>query len=257
MPRDELVLICTGCQGEPLAATAQLASKSHRFFKIQQGDTIIFSSKIIPGNDTSVHNMLNAFVEMGVEIVTEKTEHVHASGHPTREELKEMYSLVRPKLSIPVHGEYIHMYEHVKFAKECGVEKAVMIKPGYIINLEDGEKVDSIDVDYFGIDGKLLRCPNSPVIHMRRKMRDAGIIIVLAVVNKKNRLFSKPKIYAPGVFELPDDMFIIQKIIEKVEAAFSLYNIEKIKEKIKSSIVSVIKQYFLKKPVIEIQIERV
>ncbi|MDN5247844.1 MAG: ribonuclease J [Wolbachia endosymbiont of Tyrophagus putrescentiae] len=257
LPREKLVLICTGCQGETLATTAKLATKSHPVFKMHQGDTIIFSSKIIPGNDTRVHNMFNAFIEMGVEVITEKTEHIHASGHPTREELKEMYSLIRPKLSIPVHGEYIHTQAHVKFAKECGVAKAIMIKPGDIINLDNGEKIDSIEVDYFGIDGKLLRRPESHVIKMRRKMRDAGVVVITAVVNKKNKLLAKPKVYAPGVLELPEDKLIMQKIIEKVEAAFSLLQTKKIKNKIEQSVLSLLKKYLLNKPIVEVQIEQV
>ncbi len=256
-PREKLVLLCTGCQGEPLAATSRLANKSHQAFKMQQGDTMIFSSKIIPGNETRAHNMLNAFIEMGVEVVTEKTEHVHASGHPTREELKEMYSLIKPKMSIPVHGEYIHTHAHVKFAKECGVAKAIMIAPGDIVNLENGEKVDSISVDYFGIDGMLLRHPESGVIKMRKRMRDAGVIVVTAVVNKKNKLLTKPKVFVPGVFEVLEDAAIIQKIVKKVESLFSLQPTKKIKNKIESSILSILKEYLLKRPIIEVQIEQV
>lgn len=257
LPREKLLLICTGCQGEPKAATSRLANKSHKDFKMQQGDTIIFSSKIIPGNETRAHNMLNAFIEMGVEVVTEKTENVHASGHPVKAELKEMYSLIKPKMTIPVHGEYIHTHAHVKFAKECGVKKAIMIAPGDIVNLENGERVDSIDVDYFGIDGMLLRHPECNVIKMRRKMRDAGAIVVTAVVDKKNRLLAKPKVFTPGVFEASEDAAIIQKIIGKIESAFSSQPIKKIRNKINSLILSVLKEYLLKSPTIEIQIEQI
>ncbi|MFT4327534.1 MAG: MBL fold metallo-hydrolase RNA specificity domain-containing protein, partial [Wolbachia pipientis] len=256
-PREKLVLLCTGCQGEPLAATARLAAKSHQAFKMQQGDTMIFSSKIIPGNETRAHNMLNAFIEMGVEVITEKTENVHASGHPVKAELREMYSLIKPKMSIPVHGEYIHTDAHVKFAKECGVKKAIMIAPGDIVNLENGEKVSSIDVDYFGIDGMLLRHPECSVIKMRERMRDAGAIVVTAVVNKKNKLLAKPKVFAPGVFEAQKDAAIMQKIIKKVESAFDSQPIKKIRNKIESSIFSILKEYLLKRPIIEVQIEQV
>ncbi|BET33753.1 ribonuclease J [Wolbachia pipientis] len=256
-PREKLVLLCTGCQGEPLAATARLASKSHQAFKMQQGDTMIFSSKIIPGNETRAHNTLNAFIEMGVEVITEKTENVHASGHPVKAELREMYSLIKPKMSIPVHGEYIHTDAHVKFAKECGVKKAIMIAPGDIVNLENGEKVSSIDVDYFGIDGMLLRHPECSVIKMRERMRDAGAIVVTAVVNKKNKLLAKPKVFAPGVFEAQKDAAIMQKIIKKVESAFDSQPIKKIRNKIESSIFSILKEYLLKRPIIEVQIEQV
>ncbi len=256
-PREKLVLLCTGCQGEPLAATSRLANKSHQAFKMQQGDTMIFSSKIIPGNETRAHNMLNAFIEMGVEVITEKTENVHASGHPVKAELREMYSLIKPKIAIPVHGEYIHTDAHVKFAKECGVKKAIMIAPGDIVNLENGEKVSSIDVDYFGIDGTLLRHPECSIIKMRERMRDAGVIVVTAIVNKKNKLLAKPKVFAPGVFEAQEDAAIMQKIIEKVESAFSPQPIKKIRNKIESSIFSILKEYLLKRPIIEVQIEQV
>ena len=257
LPREKLLLICTGCQGEPLATTARLAAKSHQIFKMQQGDTMIFSSKIIPGNDTRVHNMFNAFIEMGVEVITEKTERIHASGHPTREELKEMYSLIKPKVAIPVHGEYIHTHAHAKFAKECGVAKAITIRPGDIINLENGEKVNSIDVDYLGIDGKLLRYPEGNVIKMRCKMRDSGVIIITAIVNKRNALLLKPKVYTLGVFEFPEDAFIIQKIVKKVELVFSLQQTKKVKNKIESSVLAILKEYLPRKPIVEVQIKQV
>ncbi|MGL9762584.1 MAG: ribonuclease J [Wolbachia sp.] len=257
LAREELLLICTGCQGEPMSATSKLANKSHHAFKMQQGDTVIFSSKIIPGNETRAYSMFNAFIEMGVEVIIDKMEHVHASGHPVKAELKEMYSLIKPRMSIPVHGEYIHTHAHVKFAKECGVEKAIMIVPGDIVNLENGEKVDSIDVDYFGVDGMLLRYPESGVIKMRKKMRDAGAVVVTAIVNKKNKLLAKPKVFAPGVFEASEDAAIIQRITKMVESAFSLQSTKKIRNKIESSIFSILKEYLLKKPIIEVQIEQV
>ncbi|QIT36053.1 metallo-beta-lactamase superfamily protein [Wolbachia endosymbiont of Brugia pahangi] len=257
LPREKLLLICTGCQGEPMAAISKLANKSHHAFKMQQGDTVIFSSKIIPGNETRAHVIFNAFIEMGVEIVTEKTERVHASGHPVKAELREMYSLIKPKMSIPVHGEYIHTHAHVKFAKECGVEKAIMIAPGDIVNLENGKKVDSINVNYFGVDGILLRHPESNVIRMRKKMRNAGTIVVTAIVNKKNKLLAKPKVFAPGVLEAVEDAAIIQRIIKAVESAFNLQSTKKVRSKIESLIFSILKEYLLKRPIIEVQIEQV
>ncbi|MCV3769263.1 MAG: ribonuclease J [Wolbachia pipientis] len=257
LPREKLLLICTGCQGEPTAATSKLAYKKHHAFKMQKGDIMILSSKIIPGNETRTHNMLNAFIEMGVEVITEKTENIHASGHPTKEELRKMYSLIKPKISIPVHGEYIHIHAHVKFAKECGVKKAIMITPGDIVNLENGERVDSISVNYFGIDGMLLRYPDSSVIKMRKRMRDAGAIIVTAIVDKKNKLLTKPKVFTPGIFGVTEDAAIIQKIIKSVELAFSLQSTKKIKSKIENSIFNILNEYLLKRPIIKVQIEQV
>ena len=122
LPKNQILLLCTGCQGEPLAATAKLAHNSHSLTKLENGDTIIFSSKIIPGNEKRIYNIFNKFVNMGVNVITEFMEHVHVSGHPSRPEVCTMYSLVRPKISIPVHGEYIHMHEHAKVAQQCNVK---------------------------------------------------------------------------------------------------------------------------------------
>ncbi|MDG7056005.1 MAG: ribonuclease J [Wolbachia endosymbiont of Meromenopon meropis] len=257
LPREKLLLICTGCQGEPMAATSKLANKNHHIFRMQRGDTLIFSSKIIPGNETRTHSMFNAFIEMGVEVIFDKIEYIHASGHPVKAELKKMYSLIKPRISIPVHGEYIHTHAHVKFAKECGVKKAIMIAPGDIINLENGEKINSINVNYFCLDGILLRCPESSVIKMRKRMRDAGVVIITAIVNKKNKLLVKPRVFAPGVFEASEDAAIMHRIIKTVELAFNLHSIRKIKNEIESSIFNILREYLLKKPIIEIQIEQI
>nr|WP_255453528.1 hypothetical protein [Wolbachia endosymbiont of Atemnus politus] len=105
-----------------------------------------------------------------------------------------------------------------------------MIEPGDIVNLENGEKVDSIDVDYFGVDGTLLRYPESSVIKMRKKMGDAGAFVVTAVVNRKNKLLAKPKVFAPGVFETTEDTAIMQRIVKTVESEFSLQSTKKNKK---------------------------
>ncbi|WP_333023359.1 ribonuclease J [Wolbachia endosymbiont of Pentidionis agamae] len=259
LPREKLLLICTGCQGEKLAATAKLATNLHKFFKMQQGDTMIFSSKIIPGNEIRIHKMFNAFIEMGVEVITEKSKLVHASGHPTKEELKTMYSLVKPKISIPVHGEYIHMYEHIKLAEECGIKNTVMVKPGDFVNLVSGGKVGSITVNYFGIDGKLLRCTEGNVIKARKRMRDSGLIVITVIVSKKNVILTKPKVFAPGIFDLSEDASIMHKIIKEVELAFSSKSlkVKEIKDKIEQLVSAILKRYILKKPIIEVQIEQV
>ncbi|UWI83256.1 ribonuclease J [Wolbachia endosymbiont of Howardula sp.] len=256
IPRDQLVLLCTGCQGEPMAATSRLAYHTHQSFKIQPGDTIIFSSKTIPGNETEIRDMLNSFINMGVEVITDKTDYIHASGHPTRVELQKLYSLIKPKISIPIHGEYIHIYKHVQFAKSCGIKQALMLSPGDMINLENGYKSYTTHAGFFGIDGAFLRHPNSNVIKMRKSMRDSGLIVVTVILDKNNVLIAKPILFAPGVFAMREDALILYKIIEKIESICHLHESTGIKHKITNAILVIIREYVLKKPVIHIQIEQ-
>ncbi|WP_339046341.1 ribonuclease J [Candidatus Mesenet endosymbiont of Agriotes lineatus] len=255
--RDKMLLLCTGCQGEPLAASSKLAQRTHPMFQIQKGDIIIFSSRMIPGNEQRIHNMFNSFVNMGVEVITEDTKHVHVSGHPVREELKIMYSLTKPKISIPVHGEYIHMHEHGKLAQECGVSKSIMVRPGDVIDLVGAKKIDSVQFGYFGIDGKFLRNPDGDVMKMRRKMQNAGLVVVTVILNKKNKLLKDPVIFAPGVLDHQKDQGILRKVSKEVETAVLLKDLKKIRHKIRHSICSLLKRQLLKAPLIEIQIEQI
>ncbi|GHM57898.1 MAG: MBL fold hydrolase [Candidatus Mesenet longicola] len=255
--RDKMLLLCTGCQGEPLAASSKLAQRTHPTFQMQKGDTIIFSSRMIPGNEQRIHNMFNSFVNMGVEVITEDTRHVHVSGHPVREELKIMYELTKPKISIPVHGEYIHMYEHGKLAQECGVDKSIMARLGDVIDLVDAKKIDSVQFGYFGIDGKFLRHPDGDVMKMRRKMQNSGLVIVTVILNKKNKLLKDPVVFAPGVLDHQKDQGILRKISKEVETAVFLKDLKKIRHKVRDSICNLLKRQLLKKPLIEIQIEQI
>jgi ribonuclease J len=118
--REEVLVLATGCQGEALAATAKMANKDHRHFRLAPGDTVIFSSKIIPGNDKKIFRMFNMFVRDGIEVITERDHFVHVSGHPAIDELKKMFDLIRPKIVVPVHGEPVHLHEHAKLARQLG-----------------------------------------------------------------------------------------------------------------------------------------
>ncbi|WDM85536.1 ribonuclease J [Ehrlichia sp. JZT12] len=255
LPRNQILLLCTGCQGERLAATAKLANNSHLLTKLEHGDTIIFSSKIIPGNEKRIYNVFNKFVNMGINVITEFMEHVHVSGHPSRNEVCTMYSLVRPKLSIPVHGEYIHMYEHAKIAKQCNVDKAIIVHPGDVIEITEGKKINSVKSGYFGIDGNFLHHPQGNVISMRKRMRDSGIIIVTLVLNKRKELLKEPRIFAPGVLDYYDSQSIIKKIATKISSEFYSKKINNIKHCVENIIFNALKYDIKSKPFIEVQVE--
>ena len=255
LPRNQVLLLCTGCQGESLAATAKLANNSHSLTKLEHGDTIIFSSKIIPGNEKRIYNVFNKFVNMGINVITEFMEHVHVSGHPSRNEVRTMYSLVRPKLSIPVHGEYIHMHEHAKIAQQCNVEKAIIVHPGDVIDITEGKKVNSVKSGYFGVDGNFLHHPQGNVICMRKRMRDSGIIIVTLILNRRKELLKEPRIFAPGVLDYSDSQPIIKKITTKISSEFYSKKINNIKHFVENIIFNALKYDIKNKPFIEIQVE--
>src|SRR4029079_1920849 len=138
-PADKVLALCTGSQGEPRAALARIASNDHPQVTLNKGDSVIFSSRTIPGNEKAVGSIINGLVAQGVEIITARTHLVHVSGHPRRDELRDMISWVRPKLLIPVHGEALHLSEHARLARVAGVPKVLPCRNGDLIKLGPGD----------------------------------------------------------------------------------------------------------------------
>ncbi len=217
-PREQLLLIATGCQGEPLAAINKIATGTHRNITIRAGDTVIFSSKIIPGNEKRIFRLFNKFIKMGVEAMTERDHFVHVSGHPNVEELKRMYELVRPKIAVPVHGEYVHMHEHVRLARSWGVETAFEMENGMVLKLAPGtpEKVAQVKAGPLGVDGTAFLHADSEIMRMRRKMQREGIIVISLVLGD-NGFITKPIILAPGVLDSKADSEIFTILGEEIE----------------------------------------
>ena len=143
--REKIVYLCTGSQGEPMGAMMRISSYVHPDVFIEKGDAVIFSSKIRPGNEKKLYKLHNQLVKDGIEVISEETEFVHVSGHPNREDLKEMYQWVKPRCVIPVHGEHRHMIEHINFAKEMQVPHPVQVENGDIVKLYPGEKPEVYD----------------------------------------------------------------------------------------------------------------
>ncbi|QJC27802.1 ribonuclease J [Anaplasma platys] len=257
LPKDKVLYLCTGCQGEPLAATARLASKSHPFAIMESGDTVIFSSKIIPGNEKRIFRVFNNFVRMGVEVITEFTERVHVSGHPSREEVRTLYSLTRPKMCLPVHGEYMHMYEHKKLAEACGIERCIIAAPGDVIDLVRGEKVDTVESGVLGIDGDFLRHPSGDVLNARRKMRDAGVVVVTLLLNKEHKLIRKPMVIAPGALGSSADRSILMEISRRIEEGIATRRPSNIRGFIRNLVFGFFKDVLKGKPLVEVQLEYV
>jgi ribonuclease J len=180
---EEVVLLCTGSQGEPRAALARIADDQHPDVELGKGDLVIFSSRSIPGNERGIGRIQNKLVDLGCDIVTDGEALVHVTGHPRREELKEMYGWVRPKIAIPMHGEARHLVEHAKLARACGVQEVLDVRNGEMVRLAPGraELIDEAPVGRLFRDGELLVPSEDGPVRERRALAFAGIVVVSLV----------------------------------------------------------------------------
>ncbi|MEQ8248577.1 MAG: ribonuclease J [Alphaproteobacteria bacterium] len=185
LPRDKVLLLCTGCQGEPRGAMARIAFHDHPHIELARGDTVIFSSKIIPGNERPIGALCNRLVESGVEVLTEHTDFVHVSGHPRREELRRMYDHIHPAVAVPVHGEAVHLAEHASLAKSLGVPTVVTPTNGSVIRLAPGpaEVIDHVPIGRLAVDDGVLVSTDSEEIRARRRLMHNGVVTVVMVLN--------------------------------------------------------------------------
>lgn len=255
--REKFLLICTGCQGEPDAAAHKLANLTHPSVELKNGDTVVFSSKIIPGNECRIYQMLNLFAQRGIHVITSTEKHVHVSGHPARDELREMYALIRPRIALPVHGEYLHMFEHQNLALDFGAKKVVISAPGDVIDVIAAEKIDKVVSGYFGVDGNFLHHPEGEVMVMRRKMRDSGIVVVTVLTNRSGtQILRGPIIFAPGVFDNQSDDGLVKELKKGVVVAVGAANGKKLHSQIRGAVRSILKRETGSRPVIEVQVER-
>ncbi len=263
--RKDLLVIATGCQGEHMAATTKMATNNHQSISLAKGDTVIFSSKIIPGNDKKIFKLFNILVKKGIEVITEKDHFVHVSGHPAKEELKKMYELVRPNLCIPVHGEPVHLHEHAKLAKANGIKHAIEVENGSLVLLKENESklLDKVHNGYLAADGNYLLQDDSSIFRMRRRMRDEGVVIATIILNEKYKLACEPVLTMPGVFDFIEDKEIMDEIKQELiqnlnhsrKKEKGNYSTEKIETTTRKTLRKAIKQEINKTPLIIVNIE--
>ena len=203
LPRDKIVLICTGSQGEPRSALARIAREDHPNIVLETGDVVIFSSRIIPGNEKAINRLQNALVRLGVEIVTEEDHFVHVSGHPARDELVRMYQMVRPRVAIPVHGEARHLIAHAHLAEECQVQQPLVIQNGDMVRLTPSGAaiVDEVPVGRLASDGKGLLPLGGAALKDRRRIILNGSAVATLVVDRQGCLAAPPAISLLGLVE--------------------------------------------------------
>lgn len=223
-PAEKILYLCTGSQGEPRAALSRIARGDHRAIKLTSGDTVIFSSRVIPGNEASIFELQNMLSERGVDIITERERHVHVSGHPCRDELRQMYAWVKPRIAIPVHGERRHLVEHAAFAKSLQVPHALPGRNGDMIRItKDGASVvDEVKSGRLYVDGNLLSEAEETGIRERRSMALAGHVTVALVIDGQGGLISGPDVRVlglPETRELTEDHWF-DLIADTAESAF-------------------------------------
>ena len=257
---DKFLAICTGSQGEPLGALNRLASDNHSYLSLKKDDKIIFSSRKIPGNEVSINNLMNKLIYKGVEIVTPKNNDIHVSGHPAQEELKLMYSWIKPKIAIPVHGEAIHINEHAKIASEKGVSKVLKIKNGYLLDIsKEGKVIKELETGKVALNGSELIPTDSIFFKERKKMLYNGVISINILITNNGDLFELPRIKFLAVLNQIDNS-LLQKFSEFIEELLHPYiPISMSKEnQIKTFLIKKIKKYvennFYKNPSIILDI---
>lgn len=258
LPRKEVLIMATGGQGEQRAALGRIAFGNHDI-KLTEGDTVIFSSKIIPGNEAAIGRIMNALSDLGVIIVTDRQAHVHVSGHPGRPELAQMYDWIRPEIIVPVHGEPRHMAEHARFALSHGVPKAALQKNGDVVRLApDGPaKLTEVRVGRLVLDGDVILPADGATITERRRLGFSGLISVAVPIGPNGELAGKPIIRPFGVpIEEDREDFIIDAT-DSAERAFNPSASEdQLKEAVRLAVRRCATAWTGKKPVVDVMLVR-
>ena len=264
--REKIVYLCTGSQGEPMGAMMRIAHYVHPDVFIEKDDTVIFSSKIIPGNEKKLYSLHNQLVKNGIEVISEENEFVHVSGHPNQEDLKDMYNWVKPKSIIPVHGEHRHMMEHINFAKEMQVPYPVQIENGDIVQIYPGEKphiVDKAPVGRMYVDGNISISEDSQSLKERKNLANNGYLEVTIIINDKGKVIKKPIFSFKGLpieSQNEDFIFDLEDEVKKTSRTFSLNNSKQeniLIEELKKNCRKLVKEKTGKKPYTNINLVRV
>jgi ribonuclease J len=211
LPRDKALFICTGSQGEPRAALTRIAQGEHAHVVLEAGDSVIFSSRIIPGNERAIGRLHNKLAGLGVELLTEQDHFVHVSGHPAQNELLRMYQMIRPKVAVPVHGEARHLRAHLQLAEDCQVPQAVLAFNGDMVRLGPlpAAVVGQVPTGRLAVDGTQLVSLEGEGWKSRRRMTFNGAAVATVVLDRQGALLAEPQVTVQGVGE-PDAEYLAE-----------------------------------------------
>jgi ribonuclease J len=265
LPRERVLMICTGSQGEPRSALARIAAGDHPEVSLESGDTVIFSSRIIPGNEISINRMHNRLSELGVQVVTTNEEHVHVSGHPARDELAQMYQWIRPRIAVPVHGEPRHLVAHAKLALECQVPEAVVVQNGAMVCLAPGraEIIDEVFTGRLAVDGRHLVDLESSAIRDRRRMIYHGSAVATVILGRDGELHGLPLVSLHGIEPGEREDAILPPVVEAVADAVNALSDrdrsddEQVSEAARRAVRRALRQISGKRPHTEVHLVRV
>jgi ribonuclease J len=258
LPPDKVLALCTGSQGEPRAALARIAQDEHPDVTLSRGDRVIFSARPIPGNEKAISQVINGLVEQGVEVITDRTHLVHVSGHPRRDELRDMIGWVRPKILIPAHGEALHLAEHADLARKAGVPHVLICRNGDLVRLAaDGPAIiDEVPSGRLYKDGALLVSAESKTVAARRRLSFAGMVTVALALNEKGVLAADPDIELIGLPETDANGASMTEIArDAVEIAFDALpkprrrDPDAVAEAVRRGVRSAIAERWKKKPI--------
>lgn len=221
-PDNRIVLVCTGSQGEPMAALSRVANGDHNFVEVNEGDTVILASSLIPGNEKSIYKVINQLAERKVKVYHSKNSKIHVSGHAAKTDLQILYNVIRPKNAMPIHGESMHLAANAQIAKSVGIpsNRVIEARDGSVIEIENSfaKIVDKIENSYVFIDGKTIGEISQEDLKDRQTLSKEGFISLFMVVDAKDcRVVVKPKLTFRGVAE-PKSSFdrILEEITNKV-----------------------------------------
>ncbi|MBY9067566.1 ribonuclease J [Hyphomonas sp. WL0036] len=221
LPPENVLYLCTGSQGEPNAALSRIARGNHRHVVLREGDSVIFSSRLIPGNETSVYSLQNTLAEQGIRVITPRMvpQTIHVSGHPCRDELRRMYQWVRPRVAVPVHGERRHILEHASYAESLQISETVAPRNGSLVRLAPGEAeiIDEVPAARLFLDGSRLVPEGAQGLIERRRLHNSGVIFATVSLDDVGRVIDGPVIVVKGFSET--DGRVAEESLEALEDA--------------------------------------
>ena len=262
---EKIIYLCTGSQGEPMGAMNRISNYIHPDVFVEAGDTVIFSSKIIPGNEKKLYKLHNQLVREGINVISEETDFVHVSGHPNRDDLKDMYEWIQPNSIIPVHGEQRHMIEHIDFAKKLNVPHPIKVENGDIVRIFPGDSPEVFDKAPYGkifLDGNIGVEEESKSIKERRNISQNGHLNITVIITTQGNIHNIPIVNFMGIPILNTEEFkiSIQDEIDKIAKSFSLNNKkqdENFKDALKVTCRKFTKEKTGKRPITNINLVRI